>query len=194
MLVPKALSYGAAATLFMASLVLPRAAVASHFSLGISLRGSPVWVPSVYETRAKTIVIPALYENAERRIWREPVYEERQRSIEIPAEIVTRRVPRYDSRGRLVGYRLVEEVVRPARTIWKRERVLVRPGHYDLVVERVLVRPERTETVYEKTLITPGHWVYPTYHPAGYRDRGFRFYDEGPRDDRPRRYRVRTRD
>jgi hypothetical protein len=173
-------------------LLAPEAVASPRYSVGVSLRGSPVWVPAVYETRAVTRIIPAVYEERPHRIWQEPVYEILPVRIEIPAEVVARRVPRYDSKGRIVGYRLVDEVIRPARTIFKQERVLRRPGRYETVLKTVMVRPERTETVFEKTLITPGHWVYPRYFTSRYghhtaKDR----YNRGD-PDRPRR--VRTRD
>ena len=153
----------AVAGIALGLLVFSEQATAGGISVGISLRGAPVWVPPVYETRARTIVDEAIYEVRPRRIWREPVYEERQIRVEIPAEVRMRREPRYDRHGHIVGYRLVEEVVRPARDVYKTERVLTRPGYYEVVEERVLVRPERTRTVYEEVLIEPGHWVYPRY-------------------------------
>lgn len=139
-------------------LALPGLAFADHLggSVGIS-RSRAVWVPSVYGTKPRTVVIPAQYVVQERKIWREPVYETRERLVEIPAEVVTERVARYDAWGRLVGYDTVARVVRPARTVWREERVLLEPGHVETVRERVCLRPVTTKVVFEKVVVAPGH-------------------------------------
>lgn len=138
----------------------------------------PVWVPPVYRTEPKVVTIPAMYDARPTRVWREPVYETRKVLVEIPAEIKRERVPRYDRRGRFVGYEIVERVVCPPKRVWREERVLVSPGRYETVIERVCVRPESTKVVYEKVLIQPGYWQYPKptpiYH-GRYYSRGLRF-------------------
>lgn len=117
-----------------------------------------VWVEPIYETRARTVVVPAVFETRARRVWHEPVYETRRVSVEIPAEIVQRRVPRYAECGRLIGNDTVEEVIQPARTVRRFEEVLVHPGHNETVYDRVLVRPETTRLAYERVLVRPGTW------------------------------------
>ncbi|GAF77646.1 unnamed protein product, partial [marine sediment metagenome] len=103
-------------------------ASAGHIRVRNPRHGSAVWVPPVYETRARTITIPAVFENRPRKVWHEAVFQERRVLAELPAEFVTRKVPRYDRLGRLIGYDRVEEVVRTARTVWRTETVLVSPG------------------------------------------------------------------
>lgn len=154
-------------------------ASAQSWGFSFAMRGAPVWVPPVYETRERVIIDPPVYEERATRVWREPVFEDRRVRVEVPAEVVTRRVPVYNASGRIVGYRLVEEVRRPARTVWKTERVQVSPGGYETVVERVLVKPETRRVVREEVLVREGRWESPTYwFNAGRPDH---------RDDPPRR-------
>lgn len=128
----------------------------------VSLRWTPqcenVWVPPIYAARARTVTFPAVHEDRVRKDWREPEYATREVLVEVPAEIVIERVPRYSRTGRFLGYDKIERIIRPARKVWKTERVLVRPGGWETVTERVCVSPERTEVVYENVLVAPGHW------------------------------------
>lgn len=117
-----------------------------------------VWVEPIYETRARTVVVPAVFESRARQVWHEPGYETRRVSVQIPAEIVQRRVPRTAECGRLIGYDTVDEVVQAARMVQRFEEVLVHPGHHETVYDRVLVRPETTRLVYERVLVRQGHW------------------------------------
>lgn len=159
-------------TMAVALAGLPKAASAQSWGFSFALRGEPVWVPPVYETRERIIVDPPVYEERARRVWREPVFEDRRVRVEIPAEVVTRRVPVYNSSGRIIGYRLEEEVRRPSRTVWRTERVEVVPGRFETVIERVVVRPETRRVVHEQVLVRPGHWEYPSFRfRAGHRDR-----------------------
>ena len=116
------------------------------------------YVEPVFELRERVIIVPAVYENRERRVWREPVYEVREVRVERPAVVVTRPVARY-VRGRIVGYREVREVIKPARVEVRTEQVLVREGHWDRVVERVCVRPEHKKIVTERVLVRDGYWM-----------------------------------
>lgn len=118
-----------------------------------------VWIKPIYETRARTVAVPAVFESRARQAWHEPVYETRRVSFEIPAEIVQRRVPRDAECGRLIGYDTVDDVIRAARTVQRFEEVLVHPGHNETVYDRVLVRPETARLVYERVLVRPGTWV-----------------------------------
>ncbi len=117
-----------------------------------------VWIEPIYETRARTVAVPAVFASRARQVWHEPVYETRRVSVEIRAEIVQRRVPRYAECGRLIGYDTVDEVIQPARTVRRFKEVLVHPGHNETVYDRVLVRPETTRLAYEQVLLRPGHW------------------------------------
>ncbi len=119
-----------------------------------------VWIPPVYTSTPKVVVVPAVYEERTRQVWHEPVYETRRVLVEEPAEVVRERVPRYDRHGRFVGYGTVDRVVRPARKVWREENVLIKAGHYDTVVDRVCVQPERKDVVYERVLLKPGYWTY----------------------------------
>lgn len=135
---------------------------------------APVWVPPAYETRSRTVITPAVYKERTRNVWHSPVYEVRRVRVVIPAEIETQRVPRYDRRGRLIRFDLVERVVRPARKAWKTDRVLVKPGYWETVVERICVKRASTQVVYDNVLVRSGHWSRPkcrTIHKSGRRDR-----------------------
>jgi hypothetical protein len=149
------------ATLSMA----PATASADHnniaFGFGIGAQRAGVWVPPVYETRARTIVEPAVIENRVRNVWREPVHEERRVAVTIPADVIERHVPKYDRFGNVIGFETIREVVRPARTEWRVERVCVSEGRWERVVERVMVKPETSRVVYEQVLVAPGHWAQP---------------------------------
>lgn len=117
-----------------------------------------VWIKPIYETRARTVAVPAVFESRARQVWHEPVYDTRRVSREIAAEIVQRRVPRYAECGRLIGYDTVDDVIRAARTVQRFEEVVVHLGHNETVYDRVLVRPETTRLAYERVLVRPGHW------------------------------------
>ena len=139
------------------SVVATDTAMAGQGRVAVLRHGVAGWVPPVYETVARTIEEPAVYEDRATKIWREPVYEERRVLVELPAEVVTRDVPRYDVRGRLIGYDAIQDVVQPDRKVWRTKRVLVRPWYFETVYERVLVRPASTRVIYEKVLVRPGH-------------------------------------
>ncbi len=149
----------------------PRTASAHGFGVSFALRGTPVWVPPVYETRERIIVEAAVIQERPARKWCEPVYEDRRVRVEVPAEVRTRRVPVYNSAGRIVAYKLVEEIISPARTVWKTERVLVKPGLFETVIERVVVKPENRRIVHDQVLVSAGRWEYPTYWFRGGRPR-----------------------
>ena len=134
-------------------------ALAGHGRVAVLRHGVAGWVPPVHETVARTIELPAVYEDRATKVWHEPVYEDRQILVKLPAEVVTRDVPRYDVRGRLIGYEAVRDVVQPTRQAWLTDRVLVRPGYYETVYERVLVRPASTRVIHEKVLVRPGCWT-----------------------------------
>jgi hypothetical protein len=167
------------AAMALGALLPIESASAQSWGFSFAVRGAPVWVPPVYETRERVIIDPPVYEERATRVWRDPVFEDRRVRVEVPAEIVTRRVPVYNASGRIVGYRLVEEVRRPARSVWKTERVQVSPGGYETVIERVLVKPETRRVVREEVLVRPGRWESPSYW----------FHTGRPdhRDDHPRR-------
>ena len=171
----------ALSTVFFALGTAASPATADHAQLaigfGLGAQRAGLWVPPVYETRARTVAEPAVFENRTRRVWREPQYEERRVAVEIPADVIDRHVPRYDRWGNIIGVEHVREVVRPARTEWRVEHVLVREGRWETVTERVLVRPESTRIVYEQVLVRPGHWTSPPRHVISKdRDRNFAFH------------------
>jgi len=166
----KTMQYRTRRTIWFASLVVFSVALLSwtpawarDFNPRRGVYVSRVWVEPVYETRSRVQVIPAEYDSIPRQVWHEPVYEDRPYRVEIPAEVVRERIPRYDRRGRRIGYEIIERVVRPARTVWKTERVMVRPGYYETVYDRVCVRPESTRTIYDRVLVRPGHWALPRF-------------------------------
>ena len=140
-------------------LAVPDLALAGHIRTEGRRAARRVWVPPVYESRARTVTGPAVCDERPREIWREPLYETRRILVEVPAEVVTERMYRYDAFGGSIGLEFVEKVVRPARHVWQEERALVRAGYYETVYERVCVRPERTWVVYDKVLVRRGHWA-----------------------------------
>ena len=97
-----------------------------------------------------------MYEHRTREVWVPPVYEERVVEVEIPAVVRTREVPIYDAHGRIVGFKEVTEVVRPARLERQVERVLVREGYHKRVTEKVRVRPHRTKRRCDRATFNPG--------------------------------------
>jgi len=133
------LSWGGAAAL---TLLAPQTAVqnASAGQFGLSVR----LAAHARHAEASCVIPgpsqPAIFEDRPRTVWREPVYESRWVLVDLPAEVVTRTVPRFDRWGVLIGYDRVEEVVRPARQTWEERQVLVREGYYETVVERVCRR------------------------------------------------------
>ena len=158
-----------------AVLAAPVAADAAGFRFQAgSRRQNRVWIPPVYDTRTEQVWIEPVYEVRHRKVWMPPVYERRWIERTVPAVIQTRRVPQYNRRGRVVGYRMVKEMVRPARTIRERVQVKVREGRYRTLEERVLVSPGHTRTIHKKVLVREGH--YRTRRgPGGGRDTGFSF-------------------
>lgn len=146
---------------FAAFAAVPVKADHGSFGLSIGAQRGGVWVPPVYERRPRTITTPPVYEDVVRQVWNEPVYETRRFPVEIPAKVVTRKVPRYDC-GQIVGWEFVEEIIEPARTEWRTERVCVREGYYSTVSERVLVRPAETRVVWEQVVVRPGYWETPS--------------------------------
>lgn len=118
-------------------------------------RVRPVRSLPTYRTVARTIEIPAVYEVRPIEVWHEPVYEERKVLVEVPAETVRREMPRLDRFGRVIWYDTVDEVIRPARKVWRTERVMVRAGYYETVYQETLVRPATTRVVYERVLTGP---------------------------------------
>lgn len=157
-----------------AALVLgfvPATASADHPRLGVGFsigaQRAGVWVPPIYETVARTVTVPAVYEDRIRQVWREPVYQERRVPVEIPADVIDRHVPKYDHFGHIIGVEHITEVVRPARTEWRVERVCISEGRFETITERVLVQPETTRIVYEKVLVRPGYWAPPGRHLIG---------------------------
>jgi hypothetical protein len=162
----------------------PAKADHNSFSLAIGAQRAGVWVPPVYERRPRTITTAPIYEDVTRQVWHEPVYETRRIPVEIPARTITRKVPRYSDCGEFLGWDFVEEIVEPARTEWRIERVCVREGYYETVTERVCVRPAGTQVIWEEVVVSPGHWESPSRlvigkhrpvppHPV--RHAGFRF-------------------
>ncbi len=132
-------------------------ALAGHGRVAALRHGVAGWVPPVYATVARTIEEAAVFEDRATKVWHEPAYEDRRILVELPAEVVTRDVLRYDMWGQLIGYDIVRDIVQPARKVWRTERVLVRPGYFETVYGRVLVRPASTRVIYEKVLVRPGH-------------------------------------
>jgi hypothetical protein len=151
-----------AAAGFAAFAAVPVKANHGSFSLSIGAQRGGVWVPPVYERRPRTITTPPVYEDVVRQVWNEPVYETRRFPVEIPAKVVTRKAPRYNHYGQIIGWELITEIVEPARTEWRTERVCVREGYYSTVSERVLVRPAEARVIWEQVVVRPGYWEAPS--------------------------------
>ena len=176
----------AAASVVLAAIVTPAIASgprpnvartsAVHVNGGIVRRPQAVRTLPRYRFVERVVEVPALYENRTRRVWRDPVYETRRVKVEIPAKLVTREVPICDVYGRIVGYRKVQEIIEPARSIWRTERVLVHAGGYETVTERVLVRPASQKIVRDRVVVRarprvvarPRHIAVRKARPAGW--------------------------
>lgn len=122
--------------------------------------GRYIWVPPVYEKRSRNVWVPPKYETVERKVWREPIYEDRQVLVDIPPVKEWRQVAEYDARGRYLGNRWVEQLIRPSGKRWETQRVLVKPGCWETVCEQVMVCPGRWETVCEDVLVREGYWKF----------------------------------
>ncbi len=96
-----------------------------------------------------------------RQVWIGPEYGYRQVLFEVPAEIVTEKVPQYGSCGNIIGYRYVDRVVRPARREDRTERFVVRAGFYETVYDRVCTPDSHHGIVYRSTHEVPAirHFV-----------------------------------
>jgi len=149
-------------------------AQAGHRGRRVSVNVGRMWVPPIYETRARTVVIPAVWETQERKIWHEPIYETRRVLVDEPAQYVSRRVPRYTRSGRPDGFETVRELVRSEQRVWKDQPILVREGYYETVVDRVLVRPATTRVVYDKVCVRDGRWTSGRPYALPHRHRGHR--------------------
>ncbi len=130
------------------SLVAPVTASAQpngHFSIHA---GGDRWSVSVGNRPARAIQTPVTHVRRSQRVWREPVYEIRRVLVTVPAKVITRRVPNFGPNGWIIGTRLIEEVVAPARQVWREQRVLVRAGYYETMgrrppSRRSMYRPDR---------------------------------------------------
>jgi hypothetical protein len=149
-------------------------AQAGHRHRRVSVNVGRVWVPPVYQTRARTIVSPAVFETQARQMWHEPVYETRRMLVDEPAKYAERRIPRYTPSGRLDGYETVRELVRSERQVWRNQPFVIREGYYETVYDRVLVRPETTRVVYDKVVVRRGHWKSGRHYTRPHRHRGHR--------------------
>ena len=133
-----------AATLAMAFSTPAKADRRVRVSVGAHGDG---WSAHFHRGPAPVVRTLPVYEDVVRRVWREPIYETRRVPVHIPAETITRKVPRYSACGNfVVGWDYVEEVIRPARTEWRIEQVLIREGYYETVTERVLVRSAHAQS------------------------------------------------
>ncbi|MEE9295105.1 MAG: hypothetical protein V3W34_09135 [Phycisphaerae bacterium] len=127
----------------------------------------------------RTVVTRPAYEIRTRRVWVEPEYVERVVAVEIPAVVRSREIPVYDRYGNITEYRIVREVIEPARVEYQTRRVLVRRGYYRTVRERVHLRPAvRTASYLRHTapLISVGfgHHRHKRHHHRGYGGRHHR--------------------
>jgi hypothetical protein len=118
-----------------------------------------VWARGAYPSTSYGVAATPVYEDVVRKVWREPVYETRRVPVHVPAQTITRKVPRYSECGRyVVGWEYVEEVIEPARTEWRVEQVLVREGYWETITERVVVRPAHMRIVSRPAVVRHGHW------------------------------------
>ncbi len=117
-----------------ATLLVPNGAAAGDWSFHIDIGDH-------HRPLVRTVYAEPVYELRTRRVWVEPEYVERTVRVEVRAVVQTREVPVRDRWGNTIDYRLVREVVEPARTELRTERVLVREGYYRTITVRVLVTP-----------------------------------------------------
>ncbi|MBU0717726.1 MAG: hypothetical protein KJ749_05705 [Planctomycetes bacterium] len=155
-----------AVALAIGTMTGPQTAEAGHRRLARAHRPQRVLVPREFRPRPRAVVVPVVYEDQVHRVWREPVYEIRRVAVGIPAETVIHRTPRYDFWGDVVGYDVVEQVIRPAHTEWREEQVLVQPGGYEIVGARMRVGPAPANVILETTPVRPAYRVDPWLQPA----------------------------
>jgi hypothetical protein len=122
----------AAAAATVGCLLSASTASAGDWSVSLGVNRYPI-------TTVATRVHEPAYKLRTRRVWVEPQYTHREVAYEIPAVVRTIEVPVQNARGFVAGYRTVTEIVEPAHTGSRTDRVLVRDGYYETVTERVLV-------------------------------------------------------
>ncbi len=144
-------------------LCVPIPASAGTLELHYAAGGSGTWVSPRYTAQHRVAAVPAVCEMRPRRIWHEPVYEVRRVLVDVPAKVVTKRVPRYDRFGRLIGYKIRRTVIRPARAVWTTQRVLVRAGFHETIYERVCAQPVSRKVLYGSVLTPPARWARPDH-------------------------------
>ena len=120
-----------------------------HLDVDFNLRvgGAQRRHEPVYEERRVRVWIPPVYRTVLEKRWVEPVYETVTEKVWVPEEYEVRQVRRYDPRH---GWGSHEE------------RVLVRPGRYDIVERRVCVREGYFENLERQVLVSEGHWEWKT--------------------------------
>ena len=138
----------------------PTPANAGDFSIHVGMGSDRVWIEPTYRTVERVVTVPAVYETRPRQVCHEPVYRTRQVLVRIPAEVVTERVPVY-RRGRVVSYRTVRRVVRPAREVWKTKQVLVQGGYCETVYDKVIVQAATRRVAHDRVLVQAGYWSTP---------------------------------
>jgi hypothetical protein len=118
-------------------------------------RKTQVWVEPVYRTESVPVFVAERCETKCDRVWVEPVYEFRE-------------VVRYERGRRHCGRERV--CVRPGH--WENvERRVVIPAHYRHEDRQVCVREGHYETRCDRVCVREGHWETVAAHPRFERDR-----------------------
>lgn len=130
----------------------PAAALAGHHDFNIDLdfhHGRPhIEIhqapppPPVYEQREVRVWVEPVYRTVTDRQWVAPEYRTVSDRVWVPDQYELRDVSRFEH-GRRYLYR---------------ERVLVQPGHYDMVTRQELVCDGHWQNVERQELVTPGHY------------------------------------
>lgn len=132
------------------------------------------WVPPAHRQQVTRVWVEPVYEVRVRKVWVPPLFEKRWVERAVPAVVRMRQVPVYGRGGRVVAYRTVKEVVRPARTVRQEVRVKVREGRYKRIEERVLVKPGHEKVIRQKVPVREGYYRS-RGGPAGEWGKGFSF-------------------
>ena len=163
------------ALVIAAGAVLAGPAMAQATSIRVRVGGARrAWVPPVYQERVTTVWVEPVYEVRVRQVWVPPVYRDRWVQRDLPAVVRTKRVPKYNRRGRVIGSTTIREVLQPARTVREKARVKVRPGYYKEIEERVRVRPGHEQVIRQKVLVREGYYTH-RHRPGHGRSKGFSF-------------------
>ena len=156
----------AAGSMLVAMAGVPSSALAHHhgFHLDLVMPDAPVIVtaPAACVGDPAQVWVEATYRTVTDRQWIEPTYQSVTQRVYVPDQFGWHDAVAYD----FFGHPFV-----------RRERVLVRPGHYEDQLQQQVVCEGHWQEVQRQELIAPAHWetrVQPVYAPAVIQPAGVR--------------------